>query len=126
MSEDEVLALPVTTDLATAARALGLGVGKARELARDDEFPVPVLRLGRKYRVRAQHLREYVGVTPAEPNDPAGERDKPSVMSSSAHEDNAIGRLESGDTNEAQVHATLAVAAAIQDLAAAVRESRAE
>lgn len=59
MTEAELFALPVTTDLATAARALGLGRTTAHEMHADGTFPVPVLRLGRKLRVkRVDLLRE--------------------------------------------------------------------
>ena len=39
-----------TVDLMTAARALGLGRTKAYELARRDEFPCRVIRIGETYR----------------------------------------------------------------------------
>jgi len=54
----EVLALPVTVDIVTAARAFGIGRTKAHELVRKGEFPCPVLRVGHTYRVgRAALLR---------------------------------------------------------------------
>jgi hypothetical protein len=56
LSMDELLALPVTVDLETAGRAFGLGRSKAHELARQDEFPCQVLRLGNRYRVRRSEL----------------------------------------------------------------------
>lgn len=40
LTRAELLALPVTVDVPTAARALGLGRSTAYELARRDEFPV--------------------------------------------------------------------------------------
>lgn len=51
MTPEEALALPVTVDLVTAARAFGIGRTKAHELARADDFPVPVRRVGSAYRV---------------------------------------------------------------------------
>jgi hypothetical protein len=39
MTRAELLDLPVTVSIATAARALGLGRSTAYELARRDEFP---------------------------------------------------------------------------------------
>lgn len=63
MTVAELHALPVTVDLATAARALGIGRTKAHELARADEFPVAVLRLGRKYRVTRADLIKLVSGT---------------------------------------------------------------
>jgi excisionase family DNA binding protein len=65
MTVAELDALPVSVDLATAARALGLGRTKAHELARADEFPIPVLRLGRRYRVKRADLLEFLGHQPA-------------------------------------------------------------
>lgn len=51
LTRAELLALPVTTDLATAARALGIGRNFAQRLAAKGEFPCHVERLGRVYRV---------------------------------------------------------------------------
>lgn len=50
LTRAELLALPVTVDVPTAARALGLGRSTAYELARRDEFPCRVLRIGSSYR----------------------------------------------------------------------------
>ncbi|MGW4796330.1 hypothetical protein ACWEPC_28305 [Nonomuraea sp. NPDC004297] len=55
---EELLALPATVDLRTAGMAFGIGRTKAHELARNGEFPCPVLRVGYAYRVgRAAILR---------------------------------------------------------------------
>ena len=62
LSQDELLRLPVMVDLATAARAVGLGRTKAYELARREAFPCPVLRIGTSYRVRTVDLLRLVGV----------------------------------------------------------------
>ena len=56
-----------TVDLMTAARALGLGRTKAYELARRDEFPCRVIRIGETYRVPTPGLLELLGVAPEEP-----------------------------------------------------------
>jgi hypothetical protein len=56
-----------TVDLMTAARALGLGRTKAYELARRDEFPCRVIRIGETYRVPTPGLLELLGVPPEEP-----------------------------------------------------------
>jgi predicted DNA-binding transcriptional regulator AlpA len=54
----EIRAWPVTVDVQTAGRAFGLGRDQAYRLAREGDFPVPVLRLGRYLRVsRAAVLR---------------------------------------------------------------------
>jgi hypothetical protein len=56
-----------TVDLMTAARALGLGRTKAYELARRDEFPCRVIRIGDTYRIPTPGLLELLGVDPEEP-----------------------------------------------------------
>jgi hypothetical protein len=50
-TEDKVRALGVVTDLPTAARIFGLGRALAYQLAAASDFPVPVLRVGNRYRV---------------------------------------------------------------------------
>ena len=50
-TEDRIRALGAVTDLPTAARIFGLGRALAYELAKNDRFPVPVLRVGNRYRV---------------------------------------------------------------------------
>jgi predicted site-specific integrase-resolvase len=63
-SAEEVAALPVVVDLVTAAHALGMGRTSAYEAARRGDFPVPVMRVGRRYRVVTAHLQALLGVTP--------------------------------------------------------------
>ena len=65
MNRDELLALPATVDLVTAARALGIGRTTAYQLARAGELPVPVLRLGARYRVPTAALLTALGVSPS-------------------------------------------------------------
>ncbi|MEU8284172.1 helix-turn-helix domain-containing protein [Micromonospora sp. NPDC048905] len=55
-------------DLATAARALGVGRTKAYELAKRGAFPCPVLRIGTTYRVRTADLLNLVGIEPQQPS----------------------------------------------------------
>ena len=62
MNRDELLALPATVDLVTAARALNIGRTLAYQLARAGDFPVPVLRLGTRYRVVTSGLLAVLGV----------------------------------------------------------------
>jgi hypothetical protein len=50
-TEQRIRALGTVTDLPTAARILGLGRALAYELAKNDDFPVPVIRVGTRYRV---------------------------------------------------------------------------
>ncbi len=59
---DEVGELPVVVDLVTAASVLGMGRTAAYEAARRGEFPVPVMRVGHRYRVATAHLRELLGL----------------------------------------------------------------
>ena len=65
MSQAELFELPVSVDLETAGRAFGIGRTKAFELARADQFPVPVLRVGAKYRVTRTSILKALGVEPA-------------------------------------------------------------
>ena len=67
MTRTELLALPVSVDLVTAARAFRIGRTKAHELARAGEFPVPVLRLGSTYRVTRSDLLRALGEADAAP-----------------------------------------------------------
>ncbi|WP_261554769.1 hypothetical protein [Frankia tisae] len=60
----DLRALPVTTDLATAASVLNMGLTKARDLARIDQFPVPVLRHGERYVVPTRPLLALLDVEP--------------------------------------------------------------
>jgi hypothetical protein len=46
---DAVRQLGMTTDVETAAAILSIGRTKAYELAKSGEFPVKVLRIGRRY-----------------------------------------------------------------------------
>jgi excisionase family DNA binding protein len=59
----ELLELPVVVDVATAARALGLGRSTGYELARRGEFPCRVLRMGSSYRVPTADLLRVLGIT---------------------------------------------------------------
>lgn len=56
-----------TVDLMTAARALGLGRTKAYQLARRDEFPCRVIRIGEAYRIPTPGLLELLGVSEEAP-----------------------------------------------------------
>jgi predicted DNA-binding transcriptional regulator AlpA len=50
-TEDKIRALGVITDVPTAAAIFGIGRSAAYELVQLGGFPVPVLRLGSRYRV---------------------------------------------------------------------------
>ena len=71
LSREELLALPVVVDVSTAARALGLGRSTAYELARRDEFPCPVLRVGGSYRVPTAGLLRVLGIESPREHDSA-------------------------------------------------------
>lgn len=62
MSPAEVLALPVTMDVPTAGRAWGLGAKVSYRLANCGEFPVPVLRLGRRLVVTRASVLAALGL----------------------------------------------------------------
>ncbi|MDI3418716.1 helix-turn-helix domain-containing protein [Streptomyces luteolus] len=62
LSFTEMFDLPVAVDLRTAARALGIGSTTAYRLIRRDEFPCPVLRVGRKYRIPTHELMRALGI----------------------------------------------------------------
>lgn len=64
MSHDELLALPTTVSVETAARAIGLGRTRAYELARRGKFPCKVIRIGTSYRVVTADLRRLLGIEP--------------------------------------------------------------
>jgi excisionase family DNA binding protein len=51
-----VQGLGVTTDVETAAAILGIGRTKAYELAKNGEFPIKIVRVGRRYVVPVQAI----------------------------------------------------------------------
>jgi excisionase family DNA binding protein len=79
VNREELLALPATVDLVTAARALGIGRTMAYQLARAGELPVPVLRLGARYRVPTAALLGALGVGPAG-SAPGADTDRATVL----------------------------------------------
>jgi hypothetical protein len=66
MTHAELLALPVSVDIVTAGRAFGLGRTKSHELARADEFPCRVIRVGERYRVPRTELLRALGINLAD------------------------------------------------------------
>ena len=56
-----------TCSVEMAAARLGLGRGKAYELARENALPVPVLRFGRKLAVPTRALDRVLGIEDAAP-----------------------------------------------------------
>ncbi|MEU6702567.1 hypothetical protein [Streptomyces wuyuanensis] len=68
----ELLALPVVIDLDTANRALLLGRTKGFQLAKTGEYPVPLMRVGRSYRVSRAELLRALSITPQNSDAAAG------------------------------------------------------
>ncbi len=60
MTREELLALPTTTTIEIAARALGLGRTRAYELAKLGQFPCKVIRVGVSYRVVTADLQRLL------------------------------------------------------------------
>jgi predicted DNA-binding transcriptional regulator AlpA len=62
MSMEELLSLPATVNVTTAARALGIGRDKAYQLIKSGDFPVRTLPLGSTVRVSTVALWKFLGV----------------------------------------------------------------
>jgi len=62
MTRAELLDLPPTLDIRTAGRAIGIGKTKAYEMAQANTFPVPVLRLGARWRVVTEDLLKLLKI----------------------------------------------------------------
>jgi predicted DNA-binding transcriptional regulator AlpA len=62
MSADELRALPAAVSLPTAARAIGCGRTLAYELARRDQFPCRIVRVGTRYLVPTADLLHLLGI----------------------------------------------------------------
>lgn len=61
---EDVLALPVTVDLLTAGEVLGMQRTATYRTARSGRFPVPLIRVGSRYRVASADLRRALGLAP--------------------------------------------------------------
>jgi len=61
---DRVRRLGLTTDVETAGAVLGIGRSKAYELAKAGQFPVKVLRIGRRYLVSVPAILKMFDVDP--------------------------------------------------------------
>ncbi|MBQ1052127.1 helix-turn-helix domain-containing protein [Micromonospora sp. C51] len=68
---ERIRALGAVTDVATAGEIFGMSRSSAYELARGDRLPVPVLRVGSRYRVSVAAILAALGV-PSEPPTPPG------------------------------------------------------
>lgn len=67
----ELFQLPVTVDMATAAKAFGFSLTTAYRLAKLERFPCTVLRPTRRYRIPTRPLLRALGIdeTPVEFSD---------------------------------------------------------
>ncbi|MGH8792124.1 MAG: DNA-binding protein [Stackebrandtia sp.] len=63
---ERVAALGTTTDVETAGQILGIGRTLSYQLAKNDEFPVRVLRVGQMYKVPVPALLAALGTEPEE------------------------------------------------------------
>lgn len=68
MTPEELLRLPSTIDLPTAARAIGIGRNQAYDLAARGEFPCRILKLGSRYKVLTADLLRVLGVERPQPS----------------------------------------------------------
>ncbi|MFJ4668972.1 DNA-binding protein [Kitasatospora purpeofusca] len=62
MTAREVLDLPVTISVVTAARVLGMGPNKAYALIRSGDFPVDMITVGGTKRVLTSALWRFLGL----------------------------------------------------------------
>ncbi|WP_243715587.1 DNA-binding protein [Micromonospora sp. KC207] len=63
-TEERIRALGAITDLPTAGRVFGLGRALSYELARTGGFPVPVIRVGARYKVPVAGILTALGLQP--------------------------------------------------------------
>lgn len=108
-----------TVDLMTAARAVGLGRTKAYELARRDEFPCRVIRIGDTYRIPTPGLLELLGVNGEQRPIPSSCRPRPHRYRSQSASagDAAMMRSATTHSGRAQVPSLAARRAAAPPLA---------
>jgi excisionase family DNA binding protein len=62
MTNDELRALPPTVDVQTVAKVFNIGRRTAYELLSLGEFPVPVTRVGRQWRINRSDLLKVLGI----------------------------------------------------------------
>lgn len=69
LTQEELLALPVTIDVVTAGRAFGVSRDGTYDLLRRGEFPVRTVKVGRSRRVPRAELFRVLGIIdPSLPN----------------------------------------------------------
>jgi len=76
---DEIRSWPATVDIQTAGTAFGIGRDQAYRLAHDGSFPVPVLRLGRYFRVTRASVLKALDIADIAPNAPGHVTGPPSA-----------------------------------------------
>jgi hypothetical protein len=59
---EAVRGLGATVDVETAGAILGIGRSKSYELAKANEFPVRIIRIGRRYLVPTAAILELLGI----------------------------------------------------------------
>lgn len=64
LSLADIDALPVVMDVVTAGKVLGLGRTKSYELAKADQFPCRLIRVGKSYLVPTADLLTLLGLNP--------------------------------------------------------------
>ncbi len=89
---EKVKALGLTTDVATAASILGFGRTLAFDLLRTNEFPVPVLRVGRKLRVPVPGLLALLGATQPGQSEQSGQQSSQEPVSAAGATETSPGR----------------------------------
>lgn len=67
---ERIRALGAVTDVATLGEIFGLSRSRAYELARGNRLPVPVLRVGSRYRVSVAAILTALGVPTEHPTPP--------------------------------------------------------
>ncbi len=62
LTREEILALDAAVDIPTAGRCFKMGKSTAYDLARRGQFPVPVLPLGKSFRVTRASILAKLGI----------------------------------------------------------------
>ena len=62
MNRAEIDALPAVVDVNTAARVMGLSRNRAYQLVRANEWPTPVLRIGKLIRIPTAPMLDLLGI----------------------------------------------------------------
>jgi hypothetical protein len=63
LTASEIRALPAVVDVVTAGEILGVVRSVAYELVRTDQFPTPVLRVGRQIKIPTAYLIDLLGLS---------------------------------------------------------------